>query len=193
MEKPYRPDYRPDDYIVKWKRICRDERFENCAGFISAVGFLGTLRILYVYFNTSTSFLVACFYVFCLSIVLGIVLIIIYKISLLISPIDGKARQCAENQAEDAYNADMARYNHGLEAEDERYERRVMREIKGMRMRGEIEDEIALRRYSYLQTIQNSQNQQLIEVLNRAIQASNSGNYTGLSNNLKQLERELGL
>lgn len=68
-----------------------------------------------------------------------------------------------------------------------------MREIKDMRMRGEIEDEIALRRYSYLQTIQNSQNQQLIEVLNRAIQASNSGNYTGLSNNLNQLERELGL
>ena len=115
------------------------------------------------------------------------------KISLLIFPIDEKARQCAENEAENAYNADMARYTHGLEAEDERYERRVMREIKGMRMRGEIENKIALRRYSYLQTIQNSQNQQLIEVLNRAIQASNSGNYTDLSNNLKQLERELGL
>ena len=189
MEKPYRPDYRPD--YDKWERICRDERFENCGAFIVAVGFLGTLRIWYVCFDTSL--LVACFYVFCLVIVLGIVFIIIYKISLLISPINGKARQCAEDEAEDAYNADMRRYTHGLEAEDERYERQVMREIKGMRMRGEIEDEIALRRYSYLQTIQNSQNQQLIEALNRAIQASNSGNYTGLSNNLKQLERELGL
>lgn len=195
MEKPYRPDYRPD--YDKWERICRAER-KKCSLMscliLWNIWFVGILWSYNFWFDKDLSydfstFLVVCLFAFCWFIVLKIILMI----SLLIFPIDGKARQCAEDEAEDAYNADMRRYTHGLEAEDERYERQVMREIKGMRMRGEIEDEIALRRYSYLQTIQNSQNQQLIEVLNRAIQASNSGNYTGLSNNLKQLERELGL
>ena len=191
MEKPYRPDYRPD--YDKWERICREERKEcslmSCLIWwnIIFVGILWFENLLSRY--DFTTFLATCFFAFCWFITLKIIL----TISLLIFPIDEKARQYAENEASNAYNADLDRYNHRLEAEDERYERQVMREIKGMRMRGEIEDEIALRRYSYLQTIQNSHNQQLIEVFNSAIEASNSGNYKSLSNNLRQLERELGL
>ena len=194
MEKPYRPDYRPN--YDKWERICRAERKERIeCSLMSCVIWVNIIVVAKLWLDNDLSrynfaaFLIVCFPAFCSFIALKI----ISMISLLIFPIDKKARQCAENEAENAYNADMARYTHGLKAEDERYERQVMREIKGMRMRGEIENKIALRRYSYLQTIQNSQNQQLIKVLNRAIQASNSGNYTDLSNNLKQLERELGL
>lgn len=179
MEKPYRPDYRPD--YEKWKKIFDMEcdKGWNWAILIAIV----IDFVIFYYFDVSLIYVLLFHFLIML-------IFAIFKINFH-NYIDWKYE--AEKEVDERFQADLDRYNHWLQSQDEIYDvetRRKLRRDKAMR---EQSDEASLRFYRQMAEEQNIQNELVLSLLERAEQAEKIGDKFTLNSCLKDLDREFPL
>ena len=178
MQKPYRGDYKPD--YEKWG--IKKTSFFSCYLVILFLGFIVALIFDLKFFSSG-------FHIICL-----IISFIIYILNIKADDeLEQKARNNAENEAEQRYQEDLDRYYHWLNSQDELSDRNLARKIKEKRALSQVDNEQLLGMYGQLQAIQNQTNQQAYLFYQEAQNALARGRTYELENSLDDLERALGI
>lgn len=199
MKKPYRPDYKPN--YDKFLEMAREKESPIFWSLSTIIKFIVTIRLLggaliETLFNEKNFFesifneiFKEQFYIQTLILVAGLY----YGCKKAKDELVQQCKEEAEKEADERFQADLDRYNHWLQSQDELYDIETQRRLRRAKAMREQSDEAALNFYRQIVEEQNIQNQRIISLLNQATQAANIGNSSALKSSLDDLDREFKL